>query len=467
MRAESAALVLCAIVLVCAGKVDFWLVRTAGEASAIIVPDDYSTIQGAINGASDGDTIFVESGVYFENVVVNKSVSIVAENRENTIIDGNGTGNVVTINTNSVNITGLTVQDSRSIGTAIGIHLDGAGLCNISGNNIRGNFDSGIGLEWSSANLIEANSIVTNDIVTNLEGGISVVYSHNNTLTGNYIALHGIVGIAVAWSHNNTLSWNNVTQIAGPSDFHAINLWRSERNYISQNRVWASKGYGIRFEGQSDHNILSDNFIENCSTGLVVRDSSNYNMLSRNLIVNNSDGIALGQYSNYNTIVENTMIENGYGIHFDLVGYSTQNIILNNNVINNTQQVRIASGSVNAWNGVYLFVDGNYWSDYASVDLYHGPYQNETGSDGIGDIPYIIDEDNADAYPLMSPWSPPIGDINKDGVVGLPDLVLLAKAYGSKSEDLNWNPHADLDHNLIVGLADLVILAKHYGQHHS
>jgi hypothetical protein len=44
---------------------------------------------------------------------------------------------------------------------------------------------------------------------------------------------------------------------------------------------------------------------------------------------------------------------------------------------------------------------GNYWSDYTGTDLYSGPYQNETGSDGIGDTSYDIDVNNRDNYPLM------------------------------------------------------------------
>jgi hypothetical protein len=36
---------------------------------------------------------------------------------------------------------------------------------------------------------------------------------------------------------------------------------------------------------------------------------------------------------------------------------------------------------------------GNYWSDYSGVD------QN---NDGIGDTPYVIDENNKDSYPLMT-----------------------------------------------------------------
>jgi hypothetical protein len=56
------------------------------------------------------------------------------------------------------------------------------------------------------------------------------------------------------------------------------------------------------------------------------------------------------------------------------------------------------------------------------------------------------------------------GDINNDGVVNLNDLVLLARAYGSKPGDSNWNPPADLNGDGKVSLADLVILARSYGR---
>jgi hypothetical protein len=41
------------------------------------------------------------------------------------------------------------------------------------------------------------------------------------------------------------------------------------------------------------------------------------------------------------------------------------------------------------------------------VDSYSGPYQNQTGSDGIGDTPHVIDGNNKDNYPLVQPWAPP------------------------------------------------------------
>ena len=58
------------------------------------------------------------------------------------------------------------------------------------------------------------------------------------------------------------------------------------------------------------------------------------------------------------------------------------------------------------------------------------------------------------------------GDINGDGKVNLTDLVIFAKAYGSKPGDPNWNPAADILGHGEVDLADLVLLAEHYGQHY-
>jgi hypothetical protein len=43
--------------------------------------------------------------------------------------------------------------------------------------------------------------------------------------------------------------------------------------------------------------------------------------------------------------------------------------------------------------------------------LYHGPYQNITGSDEIGDTAYTIDIDNQDRYPLMKPYV--LGDLTE------------------------------------------------------
>jgi nitrous oxidase accessory protein NosD len=68
--------------------------------------------------------------------------------------------------------------------------------------------------------------------------------------------------------------------------------------------------------------------------------------------------------------------------------------------------VQVEGASYNTWDAGYPS-GGNYWSDYTGLDLYSGPYQNLTGSDGIGDSVYRIDADNIDRYPLMQQYPIP------------------------------------------------------------
>ena len=58
------------------------------QTRTLIVPDQYPTIQSAIHNANNGDTVFVKKGYYPETLVVNKSISIIGEDRNQTIIDG-------------------------------------------------------------------------------------------------------------------------------------------------------------------------------------------------------------------------------------------------------------------------------------------------------------------------------------------------------------------------------------------
>jgi len=113
-----------------------------------------------------------------------------------------------------------------------------------------------------------------------------------------------------------------------------------------------------------------------------------------------------------NSIITNVSISNNeYGIV--LVYYSHNNVIFHNNLVNNTDQVALWAWLSNTWDDGYPS-GGNYWSDYAGVDSFGGPYQNMTGSDGVGDIEYVIDDDNRDRYPLMKPYGGPhdLGIVN-------------------------------------------------------
>jgi hypothetical protein len=120
--------------------------------------------------------------------------------------------------------------------------------------------------------------------------------------------------------------------------------------------------------------------------------------------------------------------------------------------VNNTRQVSFIFGSFNDWNDT---CEGNYWSDY------NGTYSDY---DGIGDTPYIIDNNNTDNYPLMNPyWIP--ADVNHDLKVGICDVVKITGAYGCTPSDPDWNPHADIAQPFgKIDILDIVLCTSHYGK---
>ena len=75
------------------------------SATVINVPDDYSTIQGGIDASNDGDTVLVDQGIYFENLILEKEIVLTSnaiyddletewvnnENIHETIISGTNT----------------------------------------------------------------------------------------------------------------------------------------------------------------------------------------------------------------------------------------------------------------------------------------------------------------------------------------------------------------------------------------
>jgi parallel beta-helix repeat protein len=138
-----------------------------------------------------------------------------------------------------------------------------------------------------------------------------------------------------------------------------------------------------------------------------------------------------------NTISDNNLANNLCGIN--LVS-SSQNLIYQNNFVNNSRQP-YSNASINAWHGGYPS-GGNYWSDYTGLDLHRGLYQNETGSDGIGDTPYFIAVNNQDRYPLMKPYGGPY-DIGITSIIPSKTVVGQGYSLGVSVKIVNYGINAE------------------------
>jgi len=242
---------------------------------------------------------------------------------------------------------------------------------------------------------------LTGNLNTGADG--IVIQRNNMTLDG---AGYTVQGIGAVYSKGIYLtSRSNVTiKNINVKGFHfGFVLIASSYSAILRNII-ASNSYGIWLNSSSNYNTIRENKITaTVQTGISLYDSSNCS-IAGNGITNNWGGIGLFVSSKC-SVVGNNITSNQWGISFSVS--SNNNTIFHNNFVSNTKQVwpPAAYSPKNVWDAGYPF-GGNYWSNYNGTDLFRGVYQNETGSDGIGDTKYIIDANNRDNYPLMGPFGP-------------------------------------------------------------
>ena len=120
--------------------------------------ENYTSIQAAINDANDGDIVYVYEGIYQENIILNKTITLQGENKK-AIIDAASSSDVVTVFKNNASISGFTIINSGN--GSYGIKLYGVDNCTIKNCNISSNY-AGIGIFWSDNNFIMRNFLSGN-----------------------------------------------------------------------------------------------------------------------------------------------------------------------------------------------------------------------------------------------------------------------------------------------------------------
>ena len=153
--------------------------------------------------------------------------------------------------------------------------------------------------------------------------------------------------------------------------------------------------------------IIKKCLVNNFNLGIDLFDSSNNQITESDIFNNNFFGFSLMCSSN-NIIAENSIFENGeIGLYLACLIPTSNNLIYHNNFINNEEQI-VDEDYPNSFDNGYP-AGGNYYDDYAGIDLYSGPDQEEPGPDGIGDTPYVF-AGGQDNYPFMeeSGWTVPV-----------------------------------------------------------
>jgi thermitase len=330
------------------------------------------SIQAAINSAYPGDTLEVDAGIFHENLVLNKSVSLIGGRGGATVIDGNGAGTIVHVVADDVTVSNFTIRNGDR-----GICLECSYRSVIVGNSVL-NCSEGIVLLYSGENTLVGNSMSGNGRNLGVDGDfIDYVPSQfmqdvdvSNTVDGKPIyywvnerdrqvpADAGFV--AVVSSTNITVKNLELRGNAEGVLFAYTNNSVIEAVNASQNK------WGVLMVGSFDNTVQGNTLTDN-DCGVQLQESFS-NSVNENVVANNNDGIKLA-YSDDNFVGGNTVSSNAYqGVSLE---YSFRNSVGSNNVLDNREGISLAwspqcvlDGNTLAGNDYNLGVDGDHLSDF-------------------------------------------------------------------------------------------------------
>jgi len=301
---------------------DLWDGSSPVWVSGLVGP--MKTIQTAVNVVEASGVVSVASGTYNENIVVEKLVQI--------INDGSG---IVTVRASNALLSvflinpagsGTIIQALNITGGSTGIYINGAGNCNLTGNNLTGNSWSGIGISGAQATVVENNNVSGNQ-----EGIYILNGATNNRITGNTISGNQFSGVCVDTSYNTNISNNGL--ISGNSN--GIRLYHATGNVVLGNNLPANLWCAIVLDGSSNNQITGSNTLTNNVEGIHLMNNANNNTINGTTIAGNSSswcGMSVWG-STGNNLTNNSVSGNQEGIY--LTQSASYNTVSQNNINNN------------------------------------------------------------------------------------------------------------------------------------
>ncbi|UCE95218.1 MAG: right-handed parallel beta-helix repeat-containing protein [Candidatus Bathyarchaeota archaeon] len=352
---------------------------------------NYNTISGnTVNGNYKGIEITSSSHhniINNNNITANQYEGIVIDYSMNNTISGNylvddNTGILIEGSSDYTNVT-----DNHVTGCGRAISLIQVSHCNLYGNNLTNSY-FGLTLQSATENTLRETMMFNNTVSFSIIG-----YDLPHFI--NYVDESNTV------DHKPIYYWIDIHDSIVPDDASCVVLVECT-NIIAQNMNLSSCNRQGVVLAYSANITIADNYIaRNDQYGIWLLNASEC-YIARNHL----NGFICLQLHNAlnNTFFGNTLTSGGNWGSVNLA-QSVNNTFYHNNFTDNYIDYLIDDVSANNWDNGYP-AGGNYWDNYedrypSARDENSGPYQNETGSDNIWDIPYTLNENNIDHYPLI------------------------------------------------------------------
>ncbi len=314
---------------------------------------DHTTIQDAVDTASDGDVIRVYDGIYYEAVNIYRGITLIGNGTLKTILDGNNTldhQDLFHITANGVNVTGFQFREGSPHHEFAGVGFYSTG-CHVHGNLFQNNNNNAVYFNSGPENVLANNTFLMNGYGVRSERGANGNIIRDNTF--NTSAIGGII-------YMNAMGVE-VTR----------NEFNNNRYHLS---LFNSQGYDIGWNEFSN--------ADPGRSGLMISSSTD-NVVHNNSFMGTDIGLGLSNGADRNLIADNLFIENNEGIRSYQT--STNVHVHRNSFINNTEWGMNCSSTSVAINATH-----NYWGNHT------GPYEPSMNPTGTGD--------NVSINVTFSPW---------------------------------------------------------------
>ncbi len=327
------------------------------------------TLQGAIDAASDGDSLLLGAGTYTGSIDVHRSLVVSGTNDGASIVDGEGSSHVILVSAPDVTISGLNIRRSGEVAEDenSGIFITDKGArALIQDNHLQDNL-IGVYLKGPQAAVVRNNVIIGSRFhrMNDRGNGIYLWDTPGSIIRDNVIR-YGRDGIFVNGSRDNVFSGNHMSDLR-----FAIHYMYAHDSEVSNNiSVNNHIGFAIMF---SDRIVAKNNYSSGDTQRGLFFNATNYSEISGNRVVGSEKCVFIYN-ANFNQINNNSFEQCQIGIHF--TAGSDKNEIYANAFIDNRTQVKYVGTRYIEWSKDGR---GNYWSDNAAFDI---------DNDGIADQIY-------------------------------------------------------------------------------